>query len=511
MPITTVMTIPVMYSKLAMSSGSKGSSWLPTSPSNTTLIPPPKCLQKPLQKPVEPTITLTTDRQLPDKQVLADLKAAIQARLDLTDDNQANLSLEHCAVILEALQNSQSNTIVIVGITPVEYAAVLAFTSEERDFEVRAKFAYFEDTQELQIMPPLPVHEQPAAHLSKAINKFTDALPYDKLLIEHLHLAVTIQPLEDNSADDIEIPKPTSKWVGECGLSSDYDFMVWKLSGTCDGHCDIDLALIMSFKERTRWQQPQETSVTAQNLCTSPALEYEDFIPRCINKSLKFGPVIIHSHMWINISEVRYTVFRRGTDGHFDFNSKSPDMFAEGTLYPVVQMSDVERMLRDGANALKGYIVSLMEGMGLEASAIQLVCESNPMFEPIWGAAVNQISSAIYLTAYCHYLDWRHHKYSKRKVTHEAAQPSSTSDQTTTPSSSDPTLVSSDPSTSSSDLGTSSSDLTIFSSTGLLSDSHPERLAKKAKTQSAEEAKSKSKSKSKQTKTDGKGKGKSGL
>jgi hypothetical protein len=59
------MALPVMYSKLTMSSGSKGSSWL----------------------------TLTTNRRLADKQVLADLKAAIQARLDLTEDNEANLSL----------------------------------------------------------------------------------------------------------------------------------------------------------------------------------------------------------------------------------------------------------------------------------------------------------------------------------------------------------------------------------------------------------------------------------
>jgi hypothetical protein len=166
-------------------------------------------------------------------------------------------------------------------------------------------------------------------------------------------------------------------------------------------------------------------------------------------------------------------------------------------------MSDVERVLRDGANALKGYIVSLMEGMNLEASAIQLVHESNPTFEPVWGAALNQISSAIYLTAYCRYLDWRHHKYNKRKITHdEAAEISSA---TTTSVSSDMTLVSSDPSTSLSDLGTSSSDPTISSSTGLLADAHPEPpLAKKAKTQSAEDSEPKSKSKSKQTKGKGK-------
>lgn len=185
--------------------------------------------------------------------------------------------------------------------------------------------------------------------------------------------------------------------------------------------------------------------------------------------------------------------------------------YALQTLYPVVQMSDVEHMLRDSTNMLKGFIISLMEGMSLEASAIQLVRKSNPMLEPVWKAAVNQISSAIYLTAYCHYLDWRHHKYSKHKIMHKVAQTLGTSDQTTASGSSNPTLVSSVLSTSSSDLGTSSSDPTISSSTGLLSDSHPEHLAKKAKTHSAEEPKSWSRPKSKQAKADGKGKGKSGL
>jgi hypothetical protein len=390
-------------------------------------------------------------------------------------------------------------------------------------------------------MPPLPIHEQPAAHLSKAINKFTDALPYNKLLIDvtihlnhriqnkdttnipDLHLSVTIQPPEDDSADEIKIPKPASKWVGECGLSSDYEFMVQKLSGTCDGHRDIDLALIMAFKERANWQQPKETSITAQTLRTSPPLEYEEFIPSCIKKDLKFGPVNIHSHVWIDIGEVRYCVFRRGADGHFDFNNKNTDVFAEGvhlhrhhflisphalqTLYPTVQMSDVERMLKDGANSLKGYIVSLMEGMSVEASAIELVRQSNPVFEPVWGAAVNQISSAIYLTAYCRYLDWCHHKYSKCKISQDTVQTSGTGDQTTDASISelsDPMLVSSVPSTS-------SSGPTLFSSTGLLSDSHPEPLAKKAKTLEPQaKAKAKSTTKSNRTNAKGKGKGKSG-
>ncbi|KAG1797166.1 hypothetical protein EV424DRAFT_1303599, partial [Suillus variegatus] len=322
---------------------------------------------------------------------------------------------------------------VIGNITPAEYAVVIAFTSEERDFEVKAKFVYFEDTQDIHIMPPLPVHEQPAAHLAKAVNKFTEDIPYDKLMIDvtmhlnhriqnkdstnipDLHLTVTAQPPEDMESDEMVVAKPVSKWVGESGLSSDTNCMVRKLSITCEGHQDIDYAFIISFKERTRWQQPKDGDVNIQYLRSAPALDFEEFIPSRIKKSLRFGPVDIMSHTWIDISEVRYSVYKRGADGHFDFNNKDASTFAEGTLHPTLQMGDVEHMLANAAESLKGYIVSLMEGMGLEASAVKSARDSHPVFEPSWGAALNSISSTIYLTAYCRYLDWRNHKYDKRK------------------------------------------------------------------------------------------------
>lgn len=117
------------------------------------------------------------------------------------------------------------------------------------------------------IMPPLPIHEQPAAHLMKAVNNFTGAIPYNRLLINitmhlnhhiqnkdftnipDLHLTVTAQPPDDPGFDEMEIAKLISKWVGESGLSSDTDCMVRKLSITCNGHQDINYAFVMSFKE----------------------------------------------------------------------------------------------------------------------------------------------------------------------------------------------------------------------------------------------------------------------
>ncbi|KAG2028652.1 hypothetical protein BDR03DRAFT_988292, partial [Suillus americanus] len=288
-----------------------------------------------------PALYSKLSQKLQDKQILEDLKTAIKTTLGVqfTDlDNPDSLSLDSYLPLSE----------VIADITPAEYAVVVAFTSEERDFEVRAKFVYFADTQDIYIMPPLPVHEQPAAHLAKAVNKFTEAIPYDKLLIDttvhlnhriqnkdstnipDLHLTVTAQPPEDIESDEMVVAKPVSKWVGECGLSSDTNCMVRKLSNTCDGHQDIDYAFIISFKEQIKWQQPNEGDTTIQQLRSAPALDYEDFIPSRIKKSLRFGPVEIKSHTWIDISEVRYSIYKCGTDGHFDFNNKDASTFAEG-------------------------------------------------------------------------------------------------------------------------------------------------------------------------------------
>ncbi|KAG2747864.1 hypothetical protein P692DRAFT_20735900, partial [Suillus brevipes Sb2] len=214
----------------------------------------------------------------------------------------------------------------------------------------------------------------------------------------------------------------------------------------------------------------QEGSIATQQLNLAPPLDYEEFIPARIKKRLKFRPVEITSHTWIDISEVCYSIYKRGTDSRFNFNNKDAATFAEGTLHPILQMGDIERMLDDTAFNLKRYIVSLMEGMGLKESAIQAARDSRPVFKPVCMAALNSISSAIYITAYCRYLDWHNHKYDKCKTTHITIQSSGSSMQPTTVSfSSIPT--------------TSSSDVTATSSAELSLDVQEERSTKKSKVQ----------------------------
>ncbi|KAG2115617.1 hypothetical protein DEU56DRAFT_919331 [Suillus clintonianus] len=287
MPVTsnlTGMALPALYSKLSQSS----KSWLSRSPS-MNLILPPQCVQ--LEK-ISCSLYnhVPTETELQDKQILEDLKTAIKTTLGVqfTDLDNPEFFKLRPIYTLSIVDSYLPLSEVIADITPAEYAVVVAFTSEERDFEIRLLRGYSRYIHHA----PLPVHEQPAAHLAKAVNKFMEAIPYDKLLIDttvhlnhriqnkdstnipDLHLTVTAQPPEDIESDEMVVAKPVSKWVGECGLSSDTNCMVRKLSNTCDGHQDIDYAFIISFKERIKWQQPKRRGYHySTTSLSSPALD----------------------------------------------------------------------------------------------------------------------------------------------------------------------------------------------------------------------------------------------
>ncbi|KAG2045862.1 hypothetical protein BDR06DRAFT_977903 [Suillus hirtellus] len=103
-------------------------------------------------------------------------------------------------------------------------------------------------------------------------------------------------------------------------------------------------------------------------------------------------------------------------NSHSDFNNKNAEMFAEGIIYPKIKIDNIKYILSEATESLKDYIVLLMEGMELEKPEIWSVCESHPVWDLMWEAALDQIPTAIYLTAYCHYVDWHHHKYEKHKL-----------------------------------------------------------------------------------------------
>ena len=137
-----------------------------------------------------------------------------------------------------------------------------------------------------------------------------------------------------------------------------------------------------------------------------------------------------------------------------------------------MNMSNIEQKLNQAAERLKLDLIVLMEDMGADALAVQRMHESHPVFDPMWEAACDQMSTAVCLSAYFRYLDWYSSKYSKCKGV--AVQASSN---LVTASSSDQTVV------SSSKQGISLSTNPMSASMLSLNVVEPARVSKKPKVQ----------------------------
>jgi hypothetical protein len=138
-----------------------------------------------------------------------------------------------------------------------------------------------------------------------------------------------------------------------------------------------------------------------------------------------------------------------------------------------MNMSDVEQKLNQAAQKLRLDIIRLMEDMGADALAVQRARESHPVFDPMWEAACEQMSTAVCLSAYFRYLDWYGNEHNKRKG---VTVPASSTNLVTTSSADETVVFSSEPGMSLSTNPTSASVLSLDAV-------EPARVSKKPKVQ----------------------------
>ncbi|KAG0700552.1 hypothetical protein DFH29DRAFT_876536 [Suillus ampliporus] len=150
-----------------------------------------------------------------------------------------------------------------------------------------------------------------------------------------------------------------------------------------------------------------------------------------------YGPVVVGGHTWLKLKAVRITFFSKDeASGKFHFNLRDPAHYAEGTLIPDVDMTNVDRLLNTSAVNLKAEIITIMEGFGLEQSMIDKARNSKPELLLNWSAAAMQMSSTICNTAYFCYFNWFIYKYNNKckgaTTAHTSTEVSGESSQTIT-------------------------------------------------------------------------------
>jgi len=147
-----------------------------------------------------------------------------------------------------------------------------------------------------------------------------------------------------------------------------------------------------------------------------PALSRDAFTPVVAPQERLLEPVVVNDITWLEVKSIIVRVFLRGPDGKFNFGERGP-LFAQGSLYPDVQMDAVNSIFDTAVRRLVLHISRMMGTIGADPIKIsRLQAESETASFPAdWPRLVRDLQDSVYDTAYARYYRWRRSEPPKRK------------------------------------------------------------------------------------------------
>ncbi|KAI9454823.1 hypothetical protein HD554DRAFT_2042952 [Boletus coccyginus] len=256
---------------------------------------------------------------------------------------------------------------VIEQFTPNHFANLLTALAEECP-RSHAKLTYLEEDNKLFVMQPSSVHEAFIVALTRSIGTFTSGIGHNhcnynfgsslnKLLFyiktdgSSRRAIPDYQLVMENNSDHAPGLPLIPKWIREL---------------------TVDLAFIIRIEKSPKWVSPNSKDTHMQKLHSQLFHAYNDFILALPVGSL--GPVVMEEFTWISITYIPFELYLHPPDGPLVINDNlQDDHFACETLYPTVDMENVDLLLSRASDCLRQSLISEMEASQEDVQAITQV------------------------------------------------------------------------------------------------------------------------------------------
>ncbi|KAI9453750.1 hypothetical protein HD554DRAFT_2031731, partial [Boletus coccyginus] len=293
------------------------------------------------------------------------------------------------------------------------------------------RLTYLEEDNKLFVMQPSSVHEAFIMALTRSIGTFTSGIGHDHCnynfgssLNKPLFYIKTdgssgraipdYQLVMENNSDRAPGLPLIPKWIGEVSFTVPSSYTCRHLKQVVESQPTVDLAFIIRIEESPKWVSPNSKDTRTQKLRSQPFHAYNDFIPALPVGSL--GPVVVEEFTWISITHVTFELYLRPPDGPLVIDDNlQDDHLACGTLYPTVDMENVDLLLGRASDRLRQSLISEMEASQEDVQAIEQVRRSEARLEVPWNTVLRSFRSAVLMAAHERYTDW--HRSGKRKLT----------------------------------------------------------------------------------------------
>ncbi|KAF8546475.1 hypothetical protein OG21DRAFT_1491171 [Imleria badia] len=119
------------------------------------------------------------------------------------------------------------------------------------------------------------------------------------------------------------------------------------------------------------------------------------------------GSVVKNNFAWISIRQVSFELYLCSPSGSLVIGDASQDEYSAcGTLYPTIDMLDIDLLLLNASNTLRDSLVLEMQGTNTSAESIERVHQSTAGLIIPWDHVLVSYKMAVLAAAYQHYKEW---------------------------------------------------------------------------------------------------------
>jgi len=369
--------------------------------------------------------SITSVQGAPAQTITTEIGASIAPSTTVTERDVFEQVHGQVEDVLAAVKVFQPDVKHFWGVGKDEYAIIMSVLAERSArHELRARLTYFSDIGMLALHSPHPCHEQPVNDLVNDLVLSLSSMQYNK---EHANLDIdtnnslirenlsTVPDLQVRlSLFSVGLQAPTEcLWIGESGFSQSKVSIIRKMKKAVEKEPGILLAIAILVKEQSPYHPPEVDSNSAKALRSRPYRNETEFLPGLANP-IELTPVTVEGHVWVNVESIEWHVWLRGASPiDFDESATNPN-FAKGTLFPSLQMTQVDVLLVKGLAAIHGRLLHRMQEIWPNDHH-EALASWIPTLNINWKVRLIRLASAIRRTAHVRYTYWYHNNVKKRK------------------------------------------------------------------------------------------------
>ncbi|KAL4069360.1 hypothetical protein J3A83DRAFT_4250782 [Scleroderma citrinum] len=260
-----------------------------------------------------------------------------------------------CREITKALSRAEQEYLVYEDISWSDYNHILDRLKSNRDRKIWKRLTFFPGSQRLMVSSPSPIHESILVVIISDIDGTLRIIPVPQITLPRPGSSHYFE--EDSICGIPDLSIIMYGKGGEEGIRvPDRDVMRKLKAYVCD-HPDLLVVGKILMKQTTRYRSPGLKASVARQLRSSELMTHGKWSNNYGNNQ-EFAEIVVDGHTWFSLSSVEIHVWvRQHGDPKVDLNCPDGNGYASGTLFPTVDLDNVDKAFWHGFQLTKEAIL----------------------------------------------------------------------------------------------------------------------------------------------------------